>query len=305
MGRKKDVIAGVESAQPYSWDGNSRPRLEDYTAPWANYANLDLYQDPYSFSRKQKFNDAVLYARTMMDIASSQYKDDLSFWQEQDTRSYNSPLSASSRYEDAGFNMGYMYSNVDAGYSDGYAQNDYSPYVNEGRNDDKGKAQKVMNVVSSVHRIALDILSQGIALRKVPYEVNKLISDANLNSSSAALRDVEAGMKSLLLTHNSSGEPVENSINSMYYEMSLATLVQSWRNSDNLKANSDYMARKAQELTKWLNEYAVASWEKATAKTSSEYLMTELEKMDIPQWAKTALVLIAAMGSHVSMNLKP
>lgn len=305
MGRKKDVIQGVQSAQSYSWDGTSRPQLSDYTEPWANYANLDLYQNPYKFSRKQKFNDSVLLARTMMDIATAQYKDDLAYWQEQDTRAYNSPVAASSRFEDAGFNMGYMYSKVDAGYSDGYAQNDYSPYVNEGRNDENERAQKVMSVVSSAHQIASGVLSQGISLRKVPYEINKLIQDANLSSSSAALRDIEAGMKELLLTHNSSGENVEDSIHSMYYEMSLATLVQSWRNSDNLEANADFMSNRADELSRWLENYANKAWEKSTAKTSSEYLMTELEKMDIPQWAKTALVLIAAMGSHVSMSLKP
>lgn len=168
--------SGSTPADPnyYVWDGNSRPQLEDYISPWAKTANQTTYHNTFN-KKRRNHNANVEYARTMLQAATQQYEDDLAFWQERDSRSYNSQLSQLQRYEDAGFNMGYLYGSVESGNtSSGY----HGSSVDMDRPDNSTDVSKTIQAVSSAVGTALNVVTSlaktGIDIYKAPHEISLL-----------------------------------------------------------------------------------------------------------------------------------
>lgn len=154
----------IYNTSPYSWDGKSRPVLDNYLSPWAKYANYEEANSLYSKARH--YNNAIRYAKTQMDSALAQYKDDLAFWNERDERDYTDQSSQVQRYQEAGFNMGYMYGNIDSGNTAvGYNQGDASLNPNDTSNKSVEQIKKVTEVVSGVFSLATNLVKSGFDIR--------------------------------------------------------------------------------------------------------------------------------------------
>lgn len=166
--------SSIYDTQPYSWDGSSRPNIDDYIAPWADKANETTYSLAWSKKRKEH-NAEVNYARTMLEAATAKYNSDLAFWQEKDSRAYNSQSSQLQRYEDAGFNVGYLYGQIESGNtSSGYS----SPDASLSRPDTSDNGDKTLKAVASVVGTALSVVTSlartGIDIIKAPFEIASL-----------------------------------------------------------------------------------------------------------------------------------
>lgn len=156
----------IYSTQPYKWDGKSRPVLTDYTAPWAEYSNYEEANSMYKKARH--FNDATRYAKTQLEIAYAQYQDDLAFWNEHDERDYTDQSSQAQRFEDAGFNMGYIYGSIDSGNSAvGYNQGNVSLNPNDTSNRSVEQLKQVNEVVSGVFSLATQLVKSGFDIRLI------------------------------------------------------------------------------------------------------------------------------------------
>ena len=168
------LTSSIYDTQSYHWDGQSRPNLEDYISPWASKANESTYSLAWSKSRKNH-NAQVNYARTMLEAATAQYNADLEYWQEHDSRFYNSQSSQMQRYEDAGFNMGYLYGQIESGNtSSGY--NSPNAELSRPQTEDNGDKtlQAVASVVGTAFSIVTSLSRAGIDIIKLPSEMSAL-----------------------------------------------------------------------------------------------------------------------------------
>lgn len=168
MGKTLDQLYNIGeeiyNTSAYKWDGTSRPVLDNYISPWAKYSNYEEASSLYKKSRH--YNNAIRYAKTMMESASAQYMDDIAFWNERDERDYTDQSSQVQRYEEAGFNLGYMYGNVDSGNSAvGYNQGDVSINPNDTSNKSVEQLKQVTEVVSGVFNLATDLVKSGFDIR--------------------------------------------------------------------------------------------------------------------------------------------
>ena len=153
----------IYRTENYTWDGKSRPNVHDYISPWSKYANLSEANSLYSENRH--YNASINHAKTQLQAALKQYEDDLAFWNELDERSYTTPASQSQRYEDAGYNLGYMYSTVDSGNSAvGYDQSSLGIDNNDTSNKSVDQSVKVITTAFS---IATSLVKTGYELRLV------------------------------------------------------------------------------------------------------------------------------------------
>lgn len=201
----------IYNTENYVWDGTSRPNVNDYVKPWARYANLEEKNSLYSKNRH--YNSAVKYAKTMLQAAISQYENDLAFWNEQDERSYTSPMSQSQRYEDAGYNLGYMYSQVDSGNSAvGYGQQSSDIESNDTSNKSVEQITKVvstaLNLATSLAKTASSI---GVDLTQI--DVNKansnyLYSLAQKANAEQTYIDLQSSWFKYLRDHKPDGSSV-------------------------------------------------------------------------------------------------
>lgn len=162
-------LSGVYNVTPYSWDGNVRPNLADYTAPWQEYASKVDAQ--WNTKKWRNYQNAVNYARDQLKIAQEQYNADLDFWNERDSRDYNDPVSQTNRYKEAGYNLGYLYGSVQSGNtSSGYAG---SPsQMEEFGSDAPAKSlDDAVGIVTGALRVVTDLAKSGVDLAKMPSEI--------------------------------------------------------------------------------------------------------------------------------------
>lgn len=167
MGKLNDnynVGQSIYQTDSYVWDGRSRPNVNNYISPWSKYANLEEANSLYKKNRY--YNSAIRYAKTQLDAAMAQYEDDLAFWNERDERDYTDQSSQVQRYEDAGFNLGYMYGNVDSGNSAvGYNQGDASLSPNDTSNKSVEQSRQVVEVVSGAFSLATKVVQSGYDIK--------------------------------------------------------------------------------------------------------------------------------------------
>lgn len=170
MAYEKITVSDVTSVTPYEWDGNTRPQIDNYIAPWSDYASRFEYKSAGS-SKKKEHNSAIAYAKNRMQAAMKQYQEDLAFWNERDERNYTSQLSQVQRYEDAGFNLGYLYGNVDSGNSAvGYDQGDASFTPSEVAGDETRGLDLAVDIVSTALSVVSGLTKVGVDLVKLPLE---------------------------------------------------------------------------------------------------------------------------------------
>lgn len=167
MGRLQDnynLGEQIYATESYAWDGKSRPNVNNYLSPWSKYANMEKVNSLYKKNRH--LDSAINYAKTQLEAALAQYKDDLAFWNERDERDYTDQSSQRQRYEDAGFNMGYMYSSVDSGNSAvGYNQGDASLTPNDTSNKSVEQSKRVAEVVSGAFSLATNLVKSGYDIK--------------------------------------------------------------------------------------------------------------------------------------------
>lgn len=170
MAYEKITVSDVTSVSPYEWDGNTRPQIDNYIAPWSDYASRFEYKSAGT-SKKKEHNSAIAYAKNRMQAAMKQYQEDLAFWNERDERNYTSQLSQVQRYEDAGFNLGYLYGNVDSGNSAvGYDQGDASFTPSDVSGDETRGLDLAVDIVSAAVSVVSSLAKTGIDLVKLPFE---------------------------------------------------------------------------------------------------------------------------------------
>lgn len=186
MANEKINVKDVYDIKHYSWDGKSRPVLENYTNPWLAYSSQG---SPSNMFYKKRYG-AITYAQNQLKTAIDQYNSDLDFWNEADSRSYNSPISQTSRFEDAGYNLGYLYNQVDSGNtSSGYngAFSDMEP--NETTNMDN-PIETAMSVISTVSSTLVGLLDSGVKayeiIKLTPQKFENLFHDSSLKSIQAS-----------------------------------------------------------------------------------------------------------------------
>lgn len=221
MGKLQDnynIGDTIYQTDSYVWDGNSRPNVNDYIGPWSKYANLEEANSLYKKNRH--YNSAIRYAKTQMDAALVQYKDDLAFWNERDERDYSDQSSQVQRYEDAGFNLGYMYGNVDSGNSAvGYNQGDATLNPNDTSNKSVEQSKHVAEVVSGAFSLATSVVKSGYDIKLTDERtaltawqkiesINRGDAIALQNQWTRILRDFDPDGNSL----NETGQDFANSI---------------------------------------------------------------------------------------------
>lgn len=162
-------LSHIYDVESYKWDGNERPNIEDYTAPWSEVASMT--DAKWNTENWRKYQNAVNYARNQLKIAESQYMADLDYWNERDSRDYNDPVSQTNRYEEAGYNLGYLYGSVESGNtSSGYSSP--SSDIGEAGSDAPDKdASDVMQIVVAGVKVVTDLAKTGIDLSKLPTEI--------------------------------------------------------------------------------------------------------------------------------------
>lgn len=162
-------LSGVYNVTSYSWDGNDRPNLADYTAPWQNYASK--VDAKWNTKNWREYQNAVNYARDQLKIAQEQYNADLDFWNERDSRDYNDPVSQTNRYKEAGYNLGYLYGSVESGNtSSGY--NGSPAQMDEfGSEAPEKDITDAVGIVTGALRVVTDLAKTGVDLAKTPSEI--------------------------------------------------------------------------------------------------------------------------------------
>lgn len=176
--------ASIYDVQPYSWDGKSRPNIDDYTSPWIEKASQTMYK--YTASAKRKsINAEITYAKNQLQNALAKYQADFDFWSEQDERNYTSQSAQKQRYEEAGFNLGYLYNQVDSGNSAvGYSNPDVSYEPNENIGDNLGGVKVVADIVGTIVGVASSLLSAGVKVAELPAKLAQMKSNTELNKAS-------------------------------------------------------------------------------------------------------------------------
>lgn len=280
----------IYDVSPYVWDKKSRPNINDYTKPWMKDASQTMYKYT-GLQYKKDHNAMVTYAKNQLQAALAQYDADLAFWNEQDEREYTNQSSQLQRFEDAGFNMGYMYSAVDNGNSAvGYNQESahYDPSDNHG--DELGGVKLVVDCVTSALSLVAPMIKSGISLAKLPHEIALLKSQKGSNDASARMANIGAKMQEFMQSHdyagnavNSLGESLAFSFQQMQYDLA--------QNQSNL-AYASWI-----DKTKW-NEVADRIYQKQATPTASEAFNQWVYSLDMPDWAKACVVVLgAAVGA--------
>lgn len=170
MGKRLDSLYNIGqeiySQSTYKWDGSSRPILDDYISPWSKYANYEEANSIYAKARH--YNNAIRYAKTQMEAGAAQYEQDLAFWNERDERNYTSPSAQTQRFEDAGYNLGYMYGSVDSGNSAvGYNQGSTSLDPNDTSNKSMEQVKQVAEVVSGAFSLVTQLVKDGFDIKLI------------------------------------------------------------------------------------------------------------------------------------------
>lgn len=285
-------MSDVTSITGYTWDGKNRPVLSDYTSPWDAVASSYQYENVWNDNRREH-NSAITYAINKLNEAKTQYDQDLAYWNERDERSYTTPIAQTQRYEDAGYNLGYLYGNVDSGNSAvGYHQND-SQYDNQ---SPKGDETKGVEVVAKLVGLALDVAKVVPSIAKLPSELNlnkarQELAEAQANdaSASATIKDLQSSWFQFLREHDKDGKQVGYREDGGFdWSNSIAFLLE--QENYKLKANE------RQDLDKWL-EYAGKLYDNQSKENvnSVNRIANEIWNSDLPNGIKIFLGILQSL----------
>ena len=283
----------IYSVTPYSWDGKSRPVLTDYVAPWEKYSALGISEGTI-WSNVKARNNAIRYAQNMKETAIKQYEDDIAYWNERDERAYTTPSAQSQRYEDAGYNMGYMYSSVDSGNSAvGYSQSSYSPEYKESRDNSIETVFKILNTgLEVVTKLAKTATSMGVDITKMSLnDINcdYLYSLAKKANAEQTFIDLQSSWYQYLREHNKKGEQVSIGENDAFdWSESIAFEIE--QEGVKLTANQRkdldaFLAVAAEYYQKRNTQYDNVS--PLAAATNN------IQNSDMPKWLKTVILTLA------------
>lgn len=293
MGKFKDnayTMSDVTSIPDYVWDGNKRPVLSDYTKPWNVIASGPTYNNPLKYWITEN-NSAVYYAINKIKEATAQFEQDLAYWNERDERLYTTPLAQTQRYGEAGYNMGYLYGNVDSGnsavgYDQGDSQFDISTPPNVNR----------LEPISKIFGMALDVAKFVPSLVKLPSELNlnkarEELSYAQLNdaNASAMIKDLQGGWFQFLREHDKDGNQVSIGENDAFnWSESIAFLLE--------KEKYKISKNERRDLDLWL-ESAADVYENQTISnvSASNRLTDELWDSDLPMAAKITIAILQSL----------
>lgn len=273
--------------EPYVWDGHSRPNVNDYTAPWAKTASKSTYKYAWTKSRREH-NQAVTYAKNQLQAALAQYDADLSYWQEQDERRYTSQASQAQRYEDAGFNMGYVYGSVDNGNSAvGYnpSSSDFNPADNEV--DDIGGVKLIVDCVTNALSLVTPLIQSGISLKKLPHEIEQIKAGTSNLKAQAGLAEVHTQLQSFLQSHDMNGDPVDSLGDSLAFAMQEVQYFMT-NNQSNLAFEQ------VRDMQEW-NLVAKEIYELQKTPTASEAFNKWINSLDMPDWCKAVCIVLGGV----------
>lgn len=200
------------SRQHYKWDGKARPKIDDYISPWINVASETMYSSAFNKNRKEH-NKQVTYAKNQLEIATKQFNEDLAFWNERDERDYTDQASQAQRYEDAGFNMGYMYDKIDSGNSAvGYNQQDASIQPADNSANELDLVKTVSSVVATCVSAVTSLINTGVKLKELPARIKQM-------TASGELTQVQADWQKVLQSVDKGGHAVDDVTKSLAFEL--------------------------------------------------------------------------------------
>lgn len=293
----KDNISEVYNVEPYSWDGSSRPNIDNYIEPWSRYASAYYWEEP--IGKKKKANNAAIeYAKSRLDAAITQYNADLSYWNEQDERNYTTPAAQSLRYEEADYNLGYMYSQVDSGNSAvGYDQQTDDSYIPDNRGNSLNSVKKIVDCVTSCLSLATSFVQSGVSLAKLPHELSNIDAQTDSLNASTRLSNIKADFDSFLQSHDVDGNPVESLANSLAFSFQSIQF-------DKFRNESNFAHSRWVDQVNW-NLYAKKVYSLQSTPTASEGFNQWIYSLDLPDWAKAlSVVLGAAVGATWSGSVR-
>lgn len=285
-------------SQPYVWDGKERPNIDNYLKPWQYLASQTKYK--YTFDDRKKYHNAMItYAQNQMMAAQAQYDNDLAFWNERDERNYTSQLAQRERYEDAGFNLGYLYNQVDNGNSSvGYNQesSQFEPTENEG--DEFGGFKIVFDAVTTALSIGTKIIQAGISLKKLPAEL-ALLAEQRLATRYQALassalsvlygeksrfQELQNELREFIQYHDKDGNSVENLGNSLAVAMEqLSYRIKSQEETD---------------LINW-NQVSKQIYKLQSTPSASQAYNDWIMEQNMPDWCKVICIVLGSAVSQV------
>lgn len=275
-----DTIYQTES---YVWDGKSRPNVNNYIQPWSKYANL---QEANSLYKKNlHYNSAIRFAKTQLEAAMAQYKDDLAFWNERDERDYTDQASQVQRYEDAGFNLGYMYGNVDSGNSAvGYNQGDVTLTPNDTSNKSFEQSKVIIDAVYGALSAVTSIVKSGVDVKKLPYDIAEsksrggYFSALHVNTQSRTeFQELVNSMRSYFQSHDFDGDSIEN----------LGDSVQAAFESIGYKLQDQQFI----DRFNW-NQYSNQIYKLQSVPEGFKNIINMITDSDMPDWAKSTLSVL-------------
>lgn len=287
--------------KPYVWDGKSRPNVDDYISPWVDMASKTKYKFTGSHYKK-RVNEMISYAQNQLKAAQAQYDNDIAFWNERDERSYTTQSAQAHRFEDAGFNMGYMYSQVDNGNSAvGYNQSssDFEPVDNTG--DELGGFKLVFDIVSSAFTIGTALVKAGISLKKLPDELRLLRNQSNV-----------AFAQSGYYTELANNENLKGGL--LHFEEQLQLWLQTHKPdgtstdifSDSLAVAMEQLSYKMKDqeridLVNW-NAVSAEIYKLQSTPSASQSFNEWIMSQNIPDWAKVVCIVLGAGIANVMPN---
>lgn len=300
----REDLSYIYGTSSYSWDGKERPKLDDYVAPWAAVASMT--PSKWSTKRGNAKNSAITYAKNMMQNAIDQYNSDVDYWNEQDARRYNSPSSQSERYEDAGYNMGYLYGSVTSGNT----QSGYSaPDANSDVQDNEAPESLVTEVVLPMIDTLGKLTQQGVDIWKTAKEIGRIEAQTDLYSNqslesvyrgkkaSAETTMLEAQKEWYLFLRNTrpDGYPVDDAYgHNPKYEQSLAFLSES--------LGYDIDSAEYQDLSSWL-QYCDKAYKNQTTDPMKD-VFQDIDNSSMPDAVKQTLKVLAYWASSGGVGVR-
>lgn len=304
----REDLSYIYETSPYSWSGEDRPILSDYIGPWNYVASMtpSKWDTKYGNAR----NSAITYAQNMMQNAISQYNSDVDYWNERDSRSYNTPASQSERYENAGFNMGYMYGSVSSGNTQsGYSSPDASSDVQKTEAPESLVSEIVLPMINTLGSLA----SQGVDIWREVKDIGRIdqqtklyyaqtaesLSRGRKASAEATLTEAQKEWYLFLRNYTPDGQPVENAYGlDAHQEQSLAFLAES--------LNYDIDSAEYKDLQTWLS-YCEKAYQNDTTQPMKD-VFQDIDSSDMPDAVKTTLKVLAywatSGGVGVRTNVK-
>lgn len=296
-------LSYIYDTSPYVWNGENRPLISDYIGPWNEVASMT--PSKWATAAGNTRNSAITYAKNMMQNAISQYNSDLDFWNEQDSRRYNSPASQSERFEDAGYNMGYLYGQVSSGNTNsGYNSPDASSDVQQNDAPDSLVSEVVLPMINTLGSLA----NQGVDIWRTVKDIGRIEQQKHLyyaQTAESLSRGRKASNEATLvraqyewydfLRHTTpSGEPISSDGDIPRYQDSLAFLAES--------LNYDIDSAEYKDLQTWLN-YCDKAYNNETTQPMKD-VFQDIDSSDMPDAVKTTLKVLAYWATSGGVGVR-